>query len=546
MKHIKNFQIFEAFDSKVLSKTLGYIKDSNDKEKFFKQITRVCNQIDYPISQLSDDVFEYLSFKNALKKAAMTGDEPCEATSRSEFPDYAVEGSTCQGGKLKRMWGSRQREVVCPVCNGTGVKPKRSEMKLLKFWFTTEGKYVATTMVDGILRGNTKVPAGKISFDTSDYETGQRVNNLRDLNGGEMVKVTINNTTTIAYIIKQGTSYYAIQNRHSGSSPSGTSWQSIARYSWSLGGGEYRNMFIALPKQKGEGIKEEADPYSWNVACNFSYSGVSVSSSDVRDLIKDAHFAIVFDFGKLKKSEFKTKSEIESSREEAKKGSKLDPSQSDEEIRKRNIERYVNTLSQKLDITKDISNCNRLITRSLGGKRGALFIVYSTDVYSRFTSVISQYLQLLKEDDDSTKLRIVENIADRSEELFRAAMKKSSITSSIVKNIKTMLKSQDKDEVYIKIFDTLDEISEAIYDNLNSCQVDSIEDFEIVAQKVSSMRNILKADRYGCSRFFNYVIDYISSERESRAYSYLVDRYYIEPEETLEALQRVKTLMSKI
>lgn len=546
MKHIKKFQVFEAFDSKVLSKTLGYIKDSNDRDKFFKQIKKVCNQIDYPISQLNDDVFEYLSFKNALKKAAMTGDEPCEATSRSEFPDYAVEGATCQGGKLKRMWGSRQREVVCPVCNGTGVKPKKSEMKLLKFWFTTEGKYIATTMVDGILRGNTKVPTGKISFNASDYETGPKVNNLRDLNGGEIVKVSINNRNTIAYIIKQANSYYAIQNQHSGSSPSGTTWQRIARYSWSLGGGEYRNMFIALPKQKGEGIKEEVDPYSWNVACNFSYGGVSVSSSDVRDLIKEAHFAIVFDFGKLKKSEFKTTREMEISRRQAKEGSKLDPSQSDEEIRKRNIERYVNTLSQKLDITKDISNCNRLITRSLGGKRGALFIVYSTDIYSRFTSVINQYLRLLKETDDDIKLRLVEDIAYKSEELFRVAMKKTTLTSSIIKNIKSSLKSDNKDEIYTKILDTLDEISEVIYDNLNSYQVDSIEDFEVVAQKISSMRNIFKADRYGCSRFFNYVIDYISSERESRAYSYFTDPYYVDTEETLESLQRIKTLMSKI
>ena len=37
---------------------------------------------------MSDEYFEYLPFKSALSRAAMTGDEPCEATSKSEFPQF--------------------------------------------------------------------------------------------------------------------------------------------------------------------------------------------------------------------------------------------------------------------------------------------------------------------------------------------------------------------------------------------------------------------------------------------------------------------------
>lgn len=547
MKHLKQFQVFEAFDSKVLSKTLGYIKDSNDREKFFKQITRVCGQIDFPISKLSDDFFEYLSFKNALKKAAMTGDEPCEATSKKEFPQYAVEGSTCQGGKLKRMWGSRQREVVCPVCNGTGVKPKKSEMKLLKFWFTTEGRYIATTMVDGIIRQSGSDYQGKISNKVSDYTIGDRVNNLRDLNGGEIVKLTISGQTTIAYIYKYGSSYYAIQNTHNGSTPSSSSWQQWGRYSWSLGGGEYTNMFIAIPKAKKDKEVEEADPYTWNVACNFNYGGVSVSSTNVKDLIKDAHFAIVFDFGKLRKSDFTTKADIQTTREETKKGSKLDPSQSDEEIRKRNIERYVNLLSQNLDITKDIANCNRLIGRAIGGKLGALQIVYSTNIYSSIGYLISDYMNLLEADTDSRKSEAVENISHRSEDLYRSAMKRVSDGNESVKSIKQSIKANNKPEIYSTILDELSEISFVIYENLTNYQIDSIEDLEVVAQKISSMRNVLKSDRYRVSRLFGSVVEYMYGGRPSRAYDYLVDTYYFpEPEKTLENLKRIKTILSKI
>lgn len=455
--NLKYIQLFEAFDSKVLGKTLGYIKDSNDREKFFNQIKKMCSSIDYPLSKLSDDYFEYLPFKKALKVAAMTGDEPCEATSAREFPQYAVEGAKCEGGKIKRKWGARTRDVVCPVCNGTGVKSKKSELKLLKFWFTAEGKYVATTMVDGIIRGA-----------------------------------------------------------------------------------------ILKNKAKKEEVELEADPLTWNVACNFNYSGVQASSDNVEKLIKDAHFAIVFDYGKLKKSEFETRSNIESSREMAKKGSRLDPSQSDEEIRKRNIERYINTISQNLDITKDISNCNKLITRSLGGKRGAIFVVYTTDIYNRFSNIINDYLRLLRAESDSNKQSIAEEISYRAEELFSVGMKRSNKSNDILKEIRNRLKSENKDEKYFKILDLLSEISEAIYDNLNNYQVDSIEDFEVVAQKVSSMRNVLKSDRYVASRFFSYVVDNIASERPNRAYNNLVDDYYVDTDSLLVSLQRIKTLMTKL
>ena len=71
-------------------------------------------------------------------------------------------------------------------------------------------------------------------------------------------------------------------------------------------------------------------------------------------------------------------------------------------------------------------------------------------------------------------------------------------------------------------------------------------DFEVVAQKVSSMRNVLKSDRYGASRFFGYVVDNIASERPNRAYDYLIDDYYVDTDSLLVSLQRIKTLMTKL
>lgn len=544
MKNLKHIQIFEAFESKILSKTLGYINTS-DKSSFMDRIKRLCKTIDFPLSKMSDEYFEYLPFKSALARAAMTGDEPCEATSKSEFPEFVVAGENCTNGKIKRQWGSRTRDVVCPVCGGSGVKPKRSEVKLVKFWFTSEGKWVSTTLVDGITRSGKNKPGSKFSTNYSDYTVGRSISDANQLGGGEMVSVVLGSDEVIAYIYKERNRCYAIQDVRSGSSPGDSGWRKFGRYSWSLGYGEYSNLKLLTPKAKVED-KEEVDPYTWNTGIEFSYSGIRPTpSTDVQSQIKDAHFGIVLDYGKLRKSEFETVQDTEASREIAKKGSKLDPNQSDEEIKKKNIERYVNLLSQKLDISDDIANCNRLITRSIGHK-SALYIVYGSNIYSNLGSVIDYYIKFMSADDDRSKKNYAEEISDRTNDMFKFGMRKATQSDEIIKNIKSRLKSANRDEKYFQVLDMNQKLSDAIYDNIKNFQINDIEDLEVVAQKISSIRNVLKSDRYGLSRYFSYVVECIVSGREDRAYSYINDNYYTDVDEILQKLPRIISVISKI
>jgi hypothetical protein len=544
MKNLKHIQIFEAFESKILSKTLGYINTS-DKSSFMERIKRLCKTIDFPLSKMSDEYFEYLPFKSALSRAAMTGDEPCEATSKSEFPEYAVAGENCTNGKIKRQWGARTRDVVCPVCGGSGVKPKKSEVKLVKFWFTSEGKWVATTLVDGITRAGKNKPGAKFSTNYSDYTVGRSISNLNDLVGGEMVSVVLGSDQVIAYIFKERNRYYAIQDVKSGSSPGESGWRKFGRYSWALGAHEYSNLKLLTPKVKVED-KEEVDPYTWNTGIDFSYSGIRPTpSTDVQSQIKDAHFGIVFDYGKLRKSEFETVQDTEATRQIAKKGSKLDPDQSDEEIKRKNIERYVNLLSQKLDISDDIANCNRLVTRSLGHK-SALYIVYGSNIYSNLGYIIDYYIKFMSATTDRDKKMYAEEITDRTTDMFKAGMKKATQCDETIKNIKSRLKSSNRDEKYFQILDMTQKLSDAIYDNIKNFQINDIEDLEVVTQKISSIRNVLKSDRYGLNRYFGNVIEYITSGREDRAYSYFTDNYYVNVDEVLEKLPRMITIISKI
>ena len=109
------------------------------------------------------------------------------------------------------------------------------------------------------------------------------------------------------------------------------------------------------------------------------------------------------------------------------------------------------------------------------------------------------------------------------------------------------MKANNLDESYIKLFDELDSLSGTIFDTIHNFQIDSIEDFEVLNQKISSIRNVLKADRYGLSRFNNYVVDNIVQSRPNRAYDYLTDTYYISNIDSIvTSLQRVITIISKI
>jgi hypothetical protein len=231
-----------------LSKTIGFIKEKEDRKRLLEDIKKICNQIDYPYSKLTDDNFQYLPYKTALNVNAIKTDTPCDATSQRAFPEYGVAGEVCKGGHIFRMWGTRTREVVCPICNGTGVKKTRPEIKWIKFWFSAEGKYIATTAVDGQIRkGSNKGGSGYTgSLDLNDYNQVGVVSRT-DLKNGDIALININDRSTVCYIYKNSDYTYAIQEYHSGNVPNGQEWRKFGPRSWVLSSsGDYRGEIILL------------------------------------------------------------------------------------------------------------------------------------------------------------------------------------------------------------------------------------------------------------------------------------------------------------
>ena len=555
MKYLK---LFEAFDSQTLSKTLGFIKEKSQKRDFLNLIKRVCDQIDFPLSKLNDDFFEYLPFSAALKKSDMTGDETCDARSEVEFPEYPVEGEVCKGGKLKRKWGQRVREVECPVCRGTSVKPKKPELKLLKFWFDKDGNFITTTAVDGLVAERRGEPKGgrseKVSFSDvkSDYQvlkTNLNFNEIRELSTGDIVYFeNREGHSGVAYVYVSRNNVYFLQNFADGSTPNGDSWKSIAPYGWIIAStSDFRRCDLLGTGVKQPETEVTIDPYTWNTQVS---NQLRVVDRSIFDQVKNANFAIILDFGKLKSSGYEAKGDIISGREERKSGATaLIPAA---DIKKQNINRYMQEIAKRSDILSDVSNINKVAKRMLGGNL-ALFLIGSNSRFNRlFTDLIDYYYQYIdyanqgNNDGCEFTQRRLSNTIKSNYELMSL---KTSLIGNNLKYIKDEVsKDPDANKDYIRIVEKLEKISQIIYTRFSSINLETIEDLEIFASKIEAVRNLTRNDRYEFYRLRSF-LDYIDAERTRRPYEYLVNYYNIREKEaeilkSLDILERlVKSLI---
>ena len=373
MKHIK---LFEAFESNILSKTLGYLSKESKKD-FMDKISKFCTKIDFPKSKLSDDYFEYLPFNTALKKVISAEDklEDCKAKSEEVFGDKGVKDDICTKGKLNRTWGKGIRTVDCPKCLGTGkVKVGDSDApegyELIKFWVNDKKDIVNVTVTDGkpakVASVGNYVGYGKIYKGTY-YPGNRRADSIDEI--PHLSKVFIQwrdgYSEWLGTIFHSGHNIYVIHDNREkdGSTPHGD-YRQYGRYGWELSDMDVSKIQMCKEKEPGS----EIDYYLYNKLVDSNLS--SSSNTSLNDKL-DAQFAIVFDTGKLKKSEYTKRTEIIKGRSELKKGlvgGRL--GLNNDAIKRQNLDKYIKSLATK-DLKGDVSDLQSLdnyIFRILGGK----------------------------------------------------------------------------------------------------------------------------------------------------------------------------------
>lgn len=453
MRYLK---LYEAFKSEVLSKTLSFV--SPDTKKFFiEKIEAVCKSIDFPMSELTDDLFQRMSFNKALEL-------------------FVDENH--------------------PV----------NKIKWIKFWFDKEGKYITTTGVDGSVERIDKSP--KID----DYEVIKELDIVairNELKTGDKVYIELDYARPVIATVFRYTPrsdgrerIYMIQNQHQGSEPDETSeWQVYGQYSWII---QSSDNFQGVPKLvKPKYVQEEdgdKNPYSYNFVVN-TYGRMSLrkgETSETEKYLKKANFAIVLDFDALQSSAYKTKSSIETERTESKKGALA--FMTDEKIKSKNLERYFSEAVKKIKFNEDLSNIKNALIKLLGGNK--MFIsVFKGQFYpvQRFVLEVYSFIRMSEGDSQDEYAKdaiknIIWQIESNIKETYEQYLKRNTKNEKMISDFKkylvsSELKSQFRDyetkvnlisEITVKFEKLINDFAN-VFRNL---KIETLDDVEIVYYKL--------------------------------------------------------------
>ena len=559
MKNIKSFKLFEAFKSDKLSKTLAFInKDS--KGKFLEQLKTIANKIDLPYSEYSDDYFQYLPFKKALKLNQNINDAPCDAKSIDAFPDHYVPGAVCGGtGRLDRKWGRTVRNVVCPVCNGTGVKPKTTfDIKWIKFWFSKDGEYVLTTATDGRIRNQSKTTSNYVDQDANwsrnidDYveTTSLTKSDIHSLPTGSYVKISLRNSGRTELLVgrifkadRPSLRTYIIQDSYDGSEPDFGDWQKFGRCSWVVASGdEYTGvpkLLIPKSKYKPSEIDTEPNAYEWNNLLNMRRMVIE-DDYNMDKKLTNAHFALVLDYLDLKKSEYKRGIQLKDERGEARKGALALVPVGD--IKTQNIERYLTTISKNLNISADLSNIDVMFKRILGYSQMGYYILQGRNA-GDLDSFVSALYRFMSEKDPETVKYYYSTCKNILERVLSKNMQYNKEVSVSIESIKKTLNEPSKQ--YLKpIFVKIEELNVFIADSIKNYKIETYEDLESLIVACSSIKSVWKnSDRFKLRDIY-YSVDNIKPPY--RFMSYFEDINKSEVELYLNEIERFKKVVSRI
>jgi hypothetical protein len=505
-RKLKYIKLYEAFDSELMSKTLGFIKPEY-RNVFIVEIKRICDIIEYPYSELSDDLFEYLPFNLALKKNIEQA-PPEKIKCEQESP--WIPGEFCQEGKIKRTWGDHTRMVECPNCKGKGftLSKVKYNVKLIKFWFSKEGKYIKNTATDG---KESEADLNVESLDgyniVSQLTSASEINSLPD-ESLLWVKLRDHSGFTIAKVLQEQGRSYLFQNYHEGDSPRTLSirerGREFGRYSWVVtNNNDFREAYSIEPGTGDDKGDKLYDYYRLNKKYDIRYNEIIVGSSVSRIDLKEASFAIILDFSKLKSKDFTKRSDIRLTRSEMRKGSLS--LKKHEEIRKENLERYLNKLVSTYSKDRGFSNVNRIISVGLSSMPLS-FIAYRIN-FSYIESAITNIYFSIKNDDFSIL----------SSYLKRVYNEKNERLENFKRNIDAGKKSFEKsnseeDKERLKLWEKWEFLNKKLFEKIQSYNCETIEEIEILWGKILTIRLIFdNGERYPNIHRFNSVIRYIST-----------------------------------
>ena len=508
MRQLKYIKLFEAFDSVQIAKTLKFVKNS-DKSKFMNALESITKSIDAPLSALNDKNFQYLPYKKAIGIKASSDKVKCPV---------------CDGeGKVTKAWGSTTRRTKCTTCDGTGEVDPKPKLKYFKFWFNSDGSFIGTTAIDGlyhISKSDVK------NFDKKDITEDMRTLTVREIKtkykivNGETTMYVENVATRSsgtnrksclgkAFIDRDGDFYVVNSSVDTHSMPTGRKYRDYGNYAVNVirSAQDGRNDADSSFRIYLTSETEEKEDMFWNVPVSFYGDGWNTKDSMSKDFLKEAHFAIVFDFDSFAYggTNWNPVSITKGDRSDARKGATA--LMSNDDIKTANIDRYVKTLAN-VDLGEGLTRLVNKIPKIFGGDF-ALYYIYGEKNFTKFKNMLNDVYSFMGAEDDENRSFYNNRIRDRILETFSYCDELNQKIAKRLQLAKEDIAERDALVDVIKVINKLEEISKRINQKLLKGKIETVEDMEIMLMKAEGIKAALKSDRFEIDYYIRNYMDYL-------------------------------------
>ena len=537
MKYLK---FYEAFQSKGITNTLKFLKDKVGKQSsdsFISSLKDFMSGVDFPIDQLSDNNIKYLSAKKAIQLR-------CES----------------------------------PVTNERGIW-------VIKYWFSIEKGFLGYTATGN--KEEKEVPdlnsgshglRDTISFTDRNLEyikeritpTGEiwEVFDYNKLQSGDTVIGEFDQSIALAKIFVDrydNRRTYVIQNVAAGSEPDNSDWRNYRQYgdlSWWIFdnadiGSDHRKLhywrpssdelhYIEQPKEEEPETVEEVkeSPLIWNLPLSnrFAFSRWGRGSSMVSTNINEADFALVLYFDELVNPEsdatlFEKPSETKQQRRSEKEGAtKL---MSDAEIKKMNIERYIQKLVVSLNITEtEFFNLEKIVSKHLSQEFSYISIYHQRPDWGDLTDFTDYLYQVVDSSDKEYYINRVKDMYKRKTENYYNQFLRYQTNKTFIKG----------DSPLKKIFDDIFKLGSEINVIFTKKQLNTIDDLWLTSKKIRSLYEWIRMSRNQFNYQVREVLGGFRHTDETNYYFSNYDNQYNEEDykQDLEKINRIRSFIKTL
>jgi hypothetical protein len=432
-------------------------------------------------------------------------------------------------------------------------------LKYFKFWFNSDGSFIGTTAIDGLYHISKNDVA---SFEKKDITEDMRTLTVQEIKRKYKI---VNGETTMyvenvagrrsnerksclgkAFIDRDGDFYVVNSSVDTHSMPRGRKYRDYGTYAVDVirsAKDEKNDADSSFRIYLTSDVEEKEDIF-WNVPVSFYGDGWNKKDSMSKDFLKEAHFAIVFDFDSFAYGGkgFNPVSITKGDRSTARKGATA--LMSNDDIKNANIDRYVKTLAN-IDLGEGLTRLVNKIPKIFGGDL-ALYYIYGEKNFSRFKNMMNDVYKFMAAQSDEEKEGINRTLSERIKDTFDDA---KDLEQRFRKRINMARDEFADNQALMRILDKLDEMCRRINQKLLKGKIETIHDMEIMLMKAEGIKAAIKSDRFEINYYIKNYIEYLGSSGwrgDSAAINYLREFPTREVEKAIRNLDMIMTLIDRL